>query len=165
MVKIMTPRAYVKGTMTAGVLLLALAMAAPVGAEPGAPSNGTPPAQALQLGRQGVGYRSGRPASEARLRFLAKGLKLDAAQQAAVRRALLAQREALHRLSSGPPDPGVSKVAAIQAINRRTADRIRAVLNDEQRKLYAQPLPQDYVPGEGKPGVAEWLTAMQRKGG
>jgi len=32
-------------------------------------------------------------------------------------------------------------VAAIHAITDRTTERIRAVLNEEQKKLYSQPLP------------------------
>jgi Mn-dependent DtxR family transcriptional regulator len=93
-----------------------------------------------------------------------RGLKLDEAQQAEVRRALQAQREAMHRLMRAPADPAVPRVAAIHAIADRTAERIRAVLNDEQKKLYGQPLPQGFAAGEGKPGVEEWLNALRQKG-
>jgi hypothetical protein len=54
-------------------------------------------------------------------------------------------------------------VAAIHAINDRTAARIRAVLNDEQKKLYGQPLPRDVGAGKGKPGVEDWQKALRRK--
>jgi hypothetical protein len=97
------------------------------------------------------------------LQVLVKGLKLTAAQEAEVRQALEAQREAIRRLRSAPADREVSQVAAIQAITSRTAQRIRAVLNDEQRKLYGQPLPDDYSRSQGKPGVDEWLNAVRRK--
>ncbi len=119
---------------------------------------------ALELARQRTAYRQGRATSDAGLQRMVKGLKLDPAQQAEVRRALLAQHEALRRLMSAPTDPGVSRVAAIQAINHRTAQRIRAVLREDQRKLYGQPLPPNIASSEGQPGVEDWLGAMRRKG-
>jgi hypothetical protein len=175
----MTLGAHARGSIAAVLLPLVTAMAAPVAADPAAQSSvgassspggetSTPaaqaPAPALESARQQAPHRHGRPSAEDRLQGLVKGLKLDAAQQAEVRRALQAQREAIIRLTSAPADPEVPRVAAIHAITDRTTERIRAVLNDEQKKLYSQPLPHDFAAGEGKPGVEEWLNALRPKG-
>jgi hypothetical protein len=175
----MKRRATAKGSIAAVLLPLVMAMAAPVAAEPAAESSvgassslggeiSTPATQAaapaLESARQQAPHRRGRSNAGDRLQVLVKGLKLDGAQQAEVRRALQAQREAIRRLTNAPADPEVPRVAAIHAITDRTAERIRAVLNDEQKKLYSQPLPHDFAAGEGKPGVEEWLNALRPKG-
>jgi hypothetical protein len=122
------------------------------------------PAIAVDSASQQTPHRQRRPNAEGRLRRLVKGLKLDAAQQAQVGRVLQAQREAIRRVTSAPADPEVPRVAAIHAITDRTTERIRAVLNDEQKKLYSQPVPHDSVAGEGTAAVEEWLSDLRRKG-
>jgi len=149
-------------------LALALPVASAVEAQPvaAAASSITEPSTAVESAKVAAPapHRHRRPNAEDRLQGLVKGLKMDAAQQAEVRRALQAQREAIRRLTSAPADPEVPRVAAIHAITDRTTERIRAVLNDEQKKLYSQPLPHDFAAGEGKPGVEEWLNALRPKG-
>jgi Tfp pilus assembly protein FimV len=169
-----TQGANARGSMAAVLLPLVIAMAAPAVGSPagvssspsGSVSTVAAQAEAPALGsaRQRVVRHQGRANAEARWQELVKGLKLDAAQQAEVRRALQAEREAIRRLLSAPPDPEVPRVAAIHAISDRTAERIRAVLNDEQKKLYGQPLPHDVAAGEGKPGVEAWQKALREKG-
>ncbi len=173
--KTTTRCANARGSIAA--LLLPLVMAAPVAAGPAAPSavgtsaspgDGTStapaqgPAPALGSARHRAPRRTGRPNAEARFQELVKALGLDAAQQAEVRRALQAQREEIRKVNASA-DPRVPRVAAIHAIADRTVERIRAVLNDEQKKLYVRPLPPGYGPGEGKPGVEEWLNALRPK--
>jgi len=98
-----------------------------------------------------------------RVEALVKGLQLNEAQEAEVRRALKAQRDALRRLKSAPADPEVPRVAAIHAITSRTTDRIRAVLTDEQRKKYGQAMPGDLATGQGAPTVEEWMGALRAR--
>jgi hypothetical protein len=141
----------------------ALAQVAHAELQPSTPA-ARAPATAFGSARRQAPHRQARPNAEDRLQGLVKALKLDAAQQAEVRRALQAQREAIRRLTSAPADPEVPRVAAIHAITDRTTNRIRAVLNAEQKKLYSQPLPHDFTAGEGKPGVEEWLNASRPKG-
>lgn len=96
---------------------------------------------------------------------LVKGLKLDRAQEAEVRRALQSRREAIRRLLDAPVDADVSRVAAIQAITDRTSERIRAVLDDEQKRLYGHGLPRKELAAvEGHPDVEQWLNALRQKG-
>ena len=78
-------------------------------------------------------------------------------------RALQAEREEIRRIFERIGQPELPRVAAIHAISIRTAERIRAVLNDEQKKLYSHPLPQDFAAIEGKPSVEEWQSALRRK--
>ena len=167
----MTLREHARGLIAAVLWPLAMAAAAePPAAFPtvGPPSmsieTSTPRARAPQAAGQYALRRQGQPSSQDRMQVLVNGLKLTPAQQAEVRQALEAQRAAIRRLSSAPQSPEVPRVAAIRAITRRTAERIRAVLNDDQRKLYSQPLPDDYSPSQGKPGVDVWLNAMRQKG-
>jgi hypothetical protein len=164
--------------MAAVLLPLLIAMAVPVRAEAADDSSVAPPssqggeistrgAQAPATERKSARQQTlhrRRPNAEDRLRGLVEGLKLDAAQQAEVRRTLQAQREAIHRVTSAPADPEVPRVAAIHAITDRTIKRIRAVLNDEQKKLYSQPLPRDVAAGEGNSAVEEWLNASRPMG-
>src|SRR5437016_3306720 len=101
--KIMRLRATARGSIAAVLLPLVIATAAPVAAEPAAGSSvgassspggeiSTPaphaPAPGLESARHQALHRQGRPNAEDRLQRLVKGLKLDAAQQAEVRRAL-----------------------------------------------------------------------------
>lgn len=166
-----------RSSRAAVLVALALAMAGPgpvarAATEPGtsssSPSGGidpapAPPAAATASPGRRAGHRQGRPDGGARWEALVKGLKLDAAQQVEVRRALQAQREAIRRLLRAPGDPETSRTGAILAITHRTTDRIRAVLSDEQKRLYGQALPGD-VPVEGKPGVEAWMSALREKG-
>ena len=140
--------------LVVGASVTASSSSAGVSSTPGAQAS--PRAQ----NRHRAPHRQARPNNDDRL---VKGLKLDAAQEAEVRRALQDRRDQLTRLFRQPADPKIPRTAAIRAINDRTANRIRAVLNDEQKKLYLQPLPDDYAPGKGKPGVEEWMKATPSK--
>jgi hypothetical protein len=152
-------------------LVVLLALAAPIAAaaeeQPAQPpsNQAQAPSRAPSPGvtRPQATHRRGRQGTESHFQALVKGLKLDAAQQEKVRQALLAQREAIRRLSSAPSQPGTSRAMEIHAITNRTMERIRAVLNDEQRRLYGQPMPAARTPAQGKP-VEEWLKDMRRNG-
>jgi hypothetical protein len=49
------------------------------------------------------------------------------------------------------------RAPATHEIGERTADRIRAMLTEEQRKLYNPPRPS--TPHETPPDVSKWMTA------
>jgi hypothetical protein len=99
-------------------------------------------------------------ALDERVRLLAKELDLDAAQQAGVKRILEEQRAQVVRVWSDTSVPAAQRVNATQAISNRTADQIRALLNDEQKKKFSAPRqPRD--PSEVTPGtsVEDWMNA------
>jgi hypothetical protein len=80
-------------------------------------------------------------ALDSRVQLLSKELDLDARQQAEVRGILLRQKAEVSQVWSDEATPAAIRVAATRAIVDKTADRIRAVLNDEQREKYIKPLP------------------------
>jgi hypothetical protein len=121
----------------------------------------------------GAAPGSGRPATghagqhrhegatlEDRVRALTLGLELDAAQQAALRKVLLNQREQVMKVWSDPsPVPAAYRIAAVKAITDHTADQIRALLNEEQRKKYNPPR-RPSQEAEPRPDVAAWMDAI-----
>jgi hypothetical protein len=93
-----------------------------------------------------------------RVKGLAKTLELSEAQQSAVK-AILVQRqqETLHlRLDSSIS--GSARIEQFRALQIRTVERIRAVLNDEQKKKY-DPLASDKIQREpGGRSVEDWIN-------
>ncbi|HYS24941.1 MAG TPA: hypothetical protein VEP46_05040 [Vicinamibacterales bacterium] len=98
-----------------------------------------------------------------RVMLLARELGLDATQQAQVKKVLEAQREQVARLWNDKSIPAARRVSATQAIGDRTADRIRALLNDEQRKRYIKPRHRDVAVGTAGGDVESWMNAGKRK--
>jgi hypothetical protein len=83
-------------------------------------------------------HRPRRVGTDAELRRLTAELQLDANQQQQVRRILEEQHQRTLKAWSTDASPSASQMKATQAIAAQTADRIRAVLTDEQRKKYPQ---------------------------
>ena len=98
-----------------------------------------------------------------RVMLLAKELGLDATQQGRVKKVLEGQREQVARVWNDRSIPAARRVSATQAIGDRTADRIRALLNDEQRKKYIQPRQRDAAVGTAGGDVESWMNAGKRK--
>lgn len=97
---------------------------------------------------------------EDRVRALTQGLDLDASQQAALRKVLINQREQILKVWNDPsPVPAAYRIGAVKAITDHTADQIRALLNDEQRKKYNPPR-RPSPEGEQRPDVSAWMDAI-----
>lgn len=77
-----------------------------------------------------------------RLKVLSKALDLDADQRAELREILEDQRQAVTKIWSNPALLSAERVPATRAVEERTAERIRAILNEEQKKRYNPPKPQ-----------------------
>jgi hypothetical protein len=92
---------------------------------------------------------------------LAKHLNLDANQLAQVRRLLAIQKVQIRKVWSDPSIDPDDRVGAVKAINAKTIGQIRALLTEEQKQKYFQPLPAGSLPAEGGPGVADWLHALR----
>jgi hypothetical protein len=98
---------------------------------------------------------------EGRVKMLSKGLGLDPKQQVELRKVLEGQREQVQRVWNDASLSGPYRVIATQAISERTADQIRALLNEEQRKKYNPPRPpHDAAASSGKPDVEGWMNAI-----
>ena len=111
--------------------------------------------------------RAGQPRAgstlDGRVRTLAQALDLDARQQAALRGLLEAQREEILKVWSDLSLPAPNRIAASEAISDRTADRIRAMLTEEQKKKYNPPPPADAAGHVDRPDVEAWMNPTQQK--
>jgi Spy/CpxP family protein refolding chaperone len=102
-------------------------------------------------------HQRGKGASlDDRVRMLAKALDLDARQQTEVKAVLQAQRDETLKVWADESLPAALRVKATEVIGERTADRIRALLNDEQKKKYSAPRLVPEHPAE-RPHVERWM--------
>jgi hypothetical protein len=105
-----------------------------------------------------------RPSLEERAETLSQALGLDATQQSELRKVLEGQREQVRRIWSDASVPAAYRVSATQAISDKTADQIRALLNDEQKKKYNPPRPpHEAAESSAKPSVETWLYPAKPK--
>lgn len=93
---------------------------------------------------------------EDRVKLLSKALGLDPRQQLELRKILQGQREEVTRVWSDTSVAPAYRVVATQAIGDRTADQIRALLNDEQKKKYNPPRQAHQAAGS-RQGVEDWM--------
>jgi hypothetical protein len=96
-----------------------------------------------------------------RVALLAKELGLDAAQQIKVKAVLEGQREQVARVWSDSATPSAVRISRTQAIADRTADQIRALLNDEQRTRYVKAHQHDVPVGAPGGDVQTWMRSAQ----
>jgi hypothetical protein len=97
---------------------------------------------------------------EERLDLLTKELSLDAAQQTAVRKILVMQRTEIVQAWSDESLPAQMRVAATRAIGDRTADHIRAILNEMQREKYLKVRPSLPDRAQSTDQVDSWINAV-----
>ena len=69
---------------------------------------------------------------DSRVQLMAKELDLDANQQATLKSILLTQRAEVAKVWDDPSVPATVRVATTQAVSEKTAERIRAMLNDRR---------------------------------
>ena len=72
-----------------------------------------------------------------------------------------AQRAEVAKVWSDASVPSAIRVGATQAIGDRTAERIRTLLNDEQRRKYIQPRQHEVPVGAAGGDVQKWMQAAQ----
>jgi Spy/CpxP family protein refolding chaperone len=102
------------------------------------------------------------PALDRRITLLAKELDLSEAQQVAMRKLLLEQREKVTRLWNESAIPAQDRIRATQLIGDQTADRIRDLLTEAQRKKYNQPrTKRPGTPGDQPRSVEEWMQSTR----
>jgi hypothetical protein len=142
-----------------GVLVLALAVQVALPAPAGAvPAAGVALARTVPAGpRQRALPRGRRAGLEARVATLTRALGLDLEQQVAVRRALQDQRQRVQRIWSDRAASAADRVAATRQASTHTADQIRAVLSEEQRKKYDPPAQTDPGRTVGSAHVEDWM--------
>jgi hypothetical protein len=92
-----------------------------------------------------------------RVQLMAKELDLDASQQATLKRILLTQRAEVAKVWNDPSVPATVRVATTQAVSEKTAERIRAILHDEQREKYLKEHRRDVPVGTPGGDVQKWM--------
>jgi hypothetical protein len=92
-----------------------------------------------------------------RVQLMAKELDLDASQQATLKRILLSQRAEVAKVWNDPSVPATVRVATTQAVSEKTAEQIRAILNDEQREKYLKEHRRDVPVGTPGGDVQKWM--------
>jgi hypothetical protein len=100
-----------------------------------------------------------RPSLDERVSRFAGSLDLNEAQKAAVKRILEQQRQEILRIRLDPSIVGTAGIDRFRALQESTVDRIRAVLNEEQKKKY-NPLAARSIPQTPQPSVEDWLKVM-----
>ena len=98
---------------------------------------------------------------EARVRLLSQELDLGPQQQAEVRGILERQRAAVRKIWSDSTLLPGERGPATRAVSEHTADQIRSILTETQRKKYNPPPPTLAGPGTGAPEVQAWMDKMQ----
>ena len=98
-----------------------------------------------------------RPTLDDRVKTLAATLNLDEAQQVAVKRILQQRQEEILRLRHDPSITGSTRIERLRALQDQTVQRIRLVLNDEQKKKYDPLAVRKAGPAPGQKSVEDWL--------
>jgi len=93
---------------------------------------------------------------ERRVALLARELELDADQQGALRDILAQQRAQVARVWADASVPGAIRISRTQAISEHTAQRIRALLREEQRGKFSQPRQRETAVGAPGGRVQTW---------
>ena len=99
-----------------------------------------------------------RASLDGRVHTLSQALNLDATQQSKLRMLLVSQREQVGRLWNDTAVPPAYRVSATRAISEQTADRIRALLNEEQRKKFNPPRRPREAADAATPSVEDWMN-------
>ena len=123
-----------------------------------------PPAAAVHRPRaHRTPHRTPAQVIDANVRQLAQGLKLDQEQQGKLREILVDQYVRLMKLRTESA-PGTDRSGAMRAIVDRTRERIREMLNDEQKKEYSTEIPRE-VTAATRADLEHWLDVRdaQRK--
>jgi hypothetical protein len=103
-------------------------------------------------------------ALDERVRRLAKSLDLDETQQARLKELLEDERRDIWKVWTENPQPEADRTGPTMAILDGTRDRIRAMLNEQQKKKYPAAVPRDTTgPAHADPEYWLRLTRQQPK--
>ena len=93
---------------------------------------------------------------------LTRGLDLDASQQENLRQILVDQHRRLMKLRSANSGAPADVTSTMLAIYGQTKARIRAMLNDEQKKKYSVDVPRDDL-GPAQADLKHWMDLQDAK--
>ena len=95
------------------------------------------------------------------VRLLARELDLDAGQQAALKTILIEQGAEVYKVWGDASVPAAVRIGATQSIGEKTSDRIRAILDDEQRKKYMKAHRHEAPGAAPEVDVQKWMDAAR----
>ena len=96
-----------------------------------------------------------------RVRVLTEALDLDAGQQIQLEKILEEQRVAVRKIWVDSPLPAAERGPATRTVQDRTADRIRGILTEAQKKRYNPSKP--HGAPSAPPNVGDWMQAQTRR--
>ncbi len=111
----------------------------------------------LLLSAPAVAQRGHRPTIDDRVKVLARSLELNEAQQAAVKKILEQRQQEALRIRQDASISGGARIERFRALQDHTVERIRAVLNEEQRKKYDPLAVRRVAPASDQKSVEDWL--------
>ena len=104
-----------------------------------------------------VAQRGHRPTIDDRVRVLARSLDLNEAQRAAVKKILEQRQQETLRIRQDTSISGGARIERFRALQDDTVERIRAVLNEEQKKKYDPLAVRSIQPAPQQRSVEDWL--------
>jgi len=111
----------------------------------------------LCLSAPAVAQRGHRPTIDDRVRVFARNLDLNEEQQAAVKKILEQRQQETLRIRQDASISGGARIERFRALQDHTIERIRAVLNEEQKKKYDPLAVRRATPAPDKKSVEDWL--------
>jgi parvulin-like peptidyl-prolyl isomerase len=142
--------------LAAGVALLMFAAAAQQQGQAAQQTSAV--ADVAGNGRHAGAHHGPNAGVDGRVQLMAKALDLDTRQQVELRKILLQQRASVSRVWGDDSMPAALRVAATSAIGDETADRIRALLTDAQKKQYSLPKPEHQSSADpSSRSLEEWM--------
>ena len=111
----------------------------------------------LLLSAPAVAQRGHRPTIDDRVKVLARSLELNEAQQAAVKKILEQRQQEALRIRQDASISGGARIERFRALQDHTVERIRAALNEEQRKKYDPLAVRRVEPASDQKSVEDWL--------
>jgi hypothetical protein len=98
-----------------------------------------------------------------RVKVLAKSLDLSESQQVTVKKILEQRQQETLRLRTDPSISGGERIDRFRSLQDQTVIRIRAVLNDEQKKKYDPLAVRRLTPAPDQKSVEDWIKATTPK--
>jgi ABC-type lipopolysaccharide export system ATPase subunit len=113
--------------------------------------------QVLLVSAPAVAQRGHIPTIDDRVRVLARSLDLNEAQRVAVKKILEQRQQETLRIRQDTSISGGARIERFRALQDNTVERIRAVLNDEQKKKYDPLAVRRTQPAPQQRSVEDWL--------
>ncbi len=111
----------------------------------------------LLVSAPAVAQRGHRPTIDERVKVFAKNLGLNEEQQAAVKKILEQRQQETLRIRQDTSISGGARIERFRALQDHTIERIRTVLNEEQKKKYDPLAVRKATPAPDQKSVEDWL--------